>query len=205
MHVIHRLAELSTPRKVVEGWSTGTLSLLQCREGGAGNPDRTHICTPHRTPGRHITGLPTETRAGPALVANDEREAIAHRAPYLHVGDEIADTVKRKINRWYALAQWTPPLKMPVEAFGECLRIEISTGNRITNRGLEINWNGINTLWQICGFSWCHLDVSTGSCALPATCNCACYSAGCIDDDAFSHNATLRAVPSGRPPTARPY
>jgi hypothetical protein len=111
MHVIHRLDELSTPRhEVVQGGFTGALGLFQRREGGAGDPDGPHIRAPHRTPGRDITCLPTKAGAGPALIADDERESIAHRAPYLHVGDEIADTFEREIDRWCALAQWTPPV-----------------------------------------------------------------------------------------------
>lgn len=111
MHVIHRLAELSTPpREVIQSGFTGALGLFPCRKGRAGDPDGTHVRARHRTPGRDITCLAAETGAGPALVADDERETAAQPAPYLHVGDEIADTVKRKVDRWCALAQWTPPV-----------------------------------------------------------------------------------------------
>ena len=106
MHVIHRLSELSTPRrKVVQGRFTGALGLFQCSKGGTCDADGAHIRPRRRTPGRDVTGLPTEAGTGPALVTDDEREAIAHRAPYLHVGNEIADTVKRKVDGWCALAQ----------------------------------------------------------------------------------------------------
>lgn len=106
MHVIHRLDELSMPRReVVQGGFTRALGLFQRREGGTGDPDGPHIRACRRTPGRDITCLPTKARAGPALVTDDERETFAHRAPYLHVGNEIADPVEREINRWCALAQ----------------------------------------------------------------------------------------------------
>jgi hypothetical protein len=49
--------------------------------------------------------LATEAWSGSALVTDHDRETIAHRAPYFHVGDEVADTVKHEIDCWCALAQ----------------------------------------------------------------------------------------------------
>jgi hypothetical protein len=106
VHVIHRLRKLSGPRcEVIQSGFTGVLGLFQRGKGRTGDPDRPHIHARHRTPGGNIAGLPTEAGAGPALVADHEREAIAYRAPYFHVGDEIADPVEREIDRWRALAQ----------------------------------------------------------------------------------------------------
>lgn len=106
MHVIHRPATLpASSREVVQGGPAGVLGLFQRGKGRTGDPDGTHIGARRRAPRRDITVLPAEARAGPALVADDERESIAHRAPYLHIGNEVADTVKREIDCWHALAQ----------------------------------------------------------------------------------------------------
>jgi hypothetical protein len=106
MHVIHRLWKLSgPPHEVIQSGFARVLGLFQCSKGRTGDPDRTHIHARHRTPRSNIAGLPTEAGPGPALVADHEREAVAYRAPYFHVGDEIADPVEREINRWRALVQ----------------------------------------------------------------------------------------------------
>jgi hypothetical protein len=98
--------ELSTSsREVVQSGFTGVLGLLPRCEGRTGNPDGTHVRARHRAPGGHISGLPTEAGTGPALVADDEREVVARRAPYFHIGDEIADTVKREVDCCCVLAQ----------------------------------------------------------------------------------------------------
>jgi hypothetical protein len=96
---------ITSSDEVVQGGPACVLGLFQCRERRTSYPDGTHVHPCRRAPGRNIAVLPAEAGAGPALVADDEREAVAHRAPYFHIGDEVADTVEREIDCWCAQAQ----------------------------------------------------------------------------------------------------